>query len=113
MNMSKQFELNWVNLDPTIGDEIKKTRPCLIVSPDEINNFLKTVIIVPLTSVKRDLPTRISIKSTKQSGLPNDSYAVLDQLKTVDKSRILSHIGEISESEKHAVSDTLKEMFHY
>lgn len=113
MNMSKQFELNWVNLDPTIGAEIKKTRPCLIVSPDEINNFLKTVIIVPLTSAKRDLPTRISIKSTKQSGLPNDSYAVLDQLKTVDKSRILSHIGEISESEKHAVSDTLKEMFHY
>ena len=113
MNMSKQFELNWVNLDPTIGAEIKKTRPCLIVSPDEINNFLKTVIIVLLTSVKRDLPTRISIKSTKQSGLPNDSYAVLDQLKTVDKSRILSHIGEISESEKHAVSDTLKEMFHY
>lgn len=111
--MEKQFHLNWVNLDPTVGAEIKKTRPCLIVSPDEINNYLKTVIIVPLTSVKRDLPTRIPIKSTKQSGLPNDSYAVLDQLKTVDKLRILSHIGEISESEKHAVSDTLKEMFHY
>lgn len=111
--MEKQFHLNWVNLDPTVGAEIKKTRPCLIVSPDEINNYLKTVIIVPLTSVKRDLPTRIPIKSTKQSGLPNDSYAVLDHLKTVDKSRILSHIGEISESEKHAVSDTLKEMFHY
>jgi mRNA interferase MazF len=111
--MEKQFHLNWVILDPTVGAEIKKTRPCLIVSPDEINNYLKTVIIVPLTSVKRDLPTRIPIKSTKQSGLPNDSYAVLDQLKTVDKSRILSHIGEISESEKHAVSDTLKEMFHY
>lgn len=109
----RRYELNWVNLDPTVGAEIKKTRPCLIVSPDEINNYLKTVIIVPLTSVKRDLPTRIPIKSTKQSGLPNDSYAVLDQLKTVDKSRILSHIGEISESEKHAVSDTLKEMFHY
>ena len=111
--MEKQFHLNRVILDPTVGAEIKKTRPCLIVSPDEINNYLKTVIIVPLTSVKRDLPTRIPIKSTKQSGLPNDSYAVLDQLKTVDKSRILSHIGEISESEKHAVSDTLKEMFHY
>lgn len=109
----KRFNLHWVNLDPTIGAEIKKTRPCLIVSPDEINNFLKTVIIVPLTSVQRNLPTRIPIKATKANGLPNDSYAVLDQLKTVDKSRILSHIGEISESEKHAVSDTLKEMFHY
>lgn len=111
--MYNQFHLNWVNLDPTVGAEIKKTRPCLIVSPDEINNFLKTVIIVPLTSVPRKLPTRIPIKATTASGLPNDSYAVLDQLKTVDKSRILSHIGEISDSEKHAVSETLKEMFHY
>lgn len=111
--MYNQFHLNWVNLDPTVGAEIKKTRPCLIVSPDEINNFLKTVIIVPLTSVQRNLPTRIPIKATKGSGLPNDSYAVLDQLKTVDKSRILSHIGEISESEKHAASETLKEMFLY
>ena len=74
---------------------------------------VKTVIIVPLTSVPRKLPTRIPIKATTASGLPNDSYAVLDQLKTVDKSRILSHIGEISESEKHAVSEILKEMFHY
>lgn len=107
------FQLFLVNLDPTIGAEMKKTRPCLVVSPDEINDYLKTVIIVPLTSVKRELPTRILIKACDQSGLANDSYAVLDQIKTVDKMRLVKKIGEISEAEKHAVSEVLKEMFSY
>lgn len=109
----KRFNLHIVNLDPTVGAEIKKKRPCLIVSPDEINTYLQTVIIVPLTSTQRNLPTRILIKATPQSCLSNDSYAVLDQLKTVDKSRLSAPIGEISEEEKHAVSDILKEMFDY
>lgn len=109
----KQYNLHIVNLDPTIGAEMKKTRPCLIVSPDEINLYLRTVIIVPLTSTQRGLPTRILIKATEKSGLSNDSYAALDQLKTVDKSRLSEPIGEISESEKRAVSDILKEMFDY
>lgn len=109
----KRFSLYIVNLDPTIGAEIKKKRPCLIVSPDEINTYLQTVIIVPLTSTQRNLPTRILIKATPQSGLSNDSYAVLDQLKTVDKSRLSAPIGEISDEEKHAISDILKEMFDY
>lgn len=109
----KQFQLFWVNLDPTIGAEMKKTRPCLIVSPDEMNAFVSTVIIVPLTSVERELPTRVFIKATKQSGLKNDSYAAIDQLKTIDKSRVTTPIGEISELEKHSVSETLKEMFDY
>lgn len=109
----KQFQLFWVNLDPTIGAEMQKTRPCLIVSPEEMNSFLSTVIIAPLTSTARELPTRILIKATRQSGLKNDSYAVLDQIKTVDKSRLSNQIGEISEYEKHAVSDALKTMFDY
>ena len=109
----KQFDLVVVNLDPTIGAEMKKTRPCLIVSPDEINTYLQTVIIVPLTSTQRGLPTRVLIKATGQSRLSNDSYAVLDQLKTVDKSRLSGPIGEISETEKRAVSAILKEMFDY
>ncbi|OKY98528.1 MAG: transcriptional regulator [Bacteroidales bacterium 43_36] len=109
----KRFSLYIVNLDPTVGAEIKKKRPCLIVSPDEINTYLQTVIIVPLTSTQRNLPTRILIKASPQSGLSNDSYAVLDQLKTVDKSRLSAPIGEISDEEKHAVSDILKEMFDY
>lgn len=109
----KKFSLNVVNLDPTVGAEMKKTRPCLIVSPDEINAYLKTVIVVPLTSTQRDLPTRVLIKATPESGLANDSYAALDQLKTVDKSRLSGLIGEISEAEKHSVSEILKEMFDY
>ncbi len=92
---------------------MKKTRPCLIVSPDEINTYLRTVIVVPLTSTQRGLPTRVLIKATKDSGLNNDSYAALDQVKTIDKSRLSGVIGEISEAEKHAVSEVLKEMFDY
>lgn len=109
----KQHQIFWVNLDPTVGAEIKKTRPCVIVSPDEMNAYVSTVIIAPLTSTKRMLPTRILIKATSGSGLNNDSYAALDQLKTVDKSRLCGFIGEISEPEKIAVSTTLKEMFDY
>lgn len=108
-----RFKLFVVNLDPTIGAEMKKSRPCLIVSPDEINAYLQTVMIVPLTSTQRGLPTRVMIKATPQSGLNNDSYAALDQLKTVDKSRLSAAIGEISEAEKHKVSEILKEMFDY
>lgn len=113
MNEMRMFQLFVVNLDPTVGAEINKTRPCLIVSPDEINTYLRSVIIVPLTSTQRALPTRVLIKATEKSGLANDSYAALDQLKTVDKSRLAGLIGEISESEKHAVSSILKEMFEY
>lgn len=109
----RQYSLNWVNLDPTIGAEMKKTRPCLIVSSDEMNAYLKTVIVVPLISTQRELPTRVLIKATHGSGLTNDSYAALDQLKTIDKTRVLGFMGEISEADKHAVSETLKEMFHY
>lgn len=108
-----KFKLFWVNLDPTVGAEMKKTRPCLIVSPDEINTYLRTVIVVPLTSSQRGLPTRVLIKATKDSGLNNDSYAALDQVKTIDKSRLSGVIGEISEAEKHTVSEVLKEMFDY
>ncbi len=111
--MIKRFQIFWINLDPTIGAEMKKTRPCLVVSPDEMNEHLRTVIIVPLTSSNIGLPTRILIKACEKSGLRNDSYAVLDQLKTVDKSRLSDKIGEISESEKQTVSQTLKELFEY
>lgn len=108
-----QFQLFSVDLDPTVGAEMQKTRPCVIVSPDEMNKFLSTVTIVPLTSRQRDLPTRILIKATNQSGLLTDSYAALDQIKTVDKSRLKRFIGEISEQEKQSISDTLQVMFAY
>lgn len=108
-----QYEIFWVDLDPTVGAEINKLRPCVIVSPDDMNDHIKTVIVVPLTSTQRGLPTRVLIKARTQSGLRNDSYAALDQIKTIDKSRVSNKTGEISEEEKHAISDILKEMFDY
>ena len=109
----QKFSIYGVNLDPTVGAEMNKTRPCLIVSPNEMNNYLRTVIIAPLTTPERKLPTRILIRATPTSGLKNNSYVALDQIKTIDKSRVTKFIGEISEDEKHQVSDILKEMFDY
>ena len=109
----KQYQIFWVDLDPTVGAEMNKLRPCVIVSPDDMNDHIKTVIVVPLTSTQRGLPTRVLIKASTQSGLRNDSYAALDQIKTIDKSRVSNKTGEISEEEKHAISDILKEMFDY
>lgn len=112
--MFKKFQIVLVNLDPVRGAEISKTRPCLIVSPDEMNNALSKVIVVPLTSPPpRTLPTRIMIKSTSSSALANDSYAVLDQIKTIDKTRIHKTIGEISEAEKSEITGRLLELFDY
>lgn len=102
-----------VGLDPTIGAEMQKTRPCVVVSPDEMNGALRTVVILPMTSTKKELPTRILIKATQASGLVNDSYAVADQVKTIDKMRILSKIGQVSPDEEKALSDVLCAMFGY
>ena len=85
--MQKNY-IYWVNLDPTVGAEISKTRPCVIISPDEMNRHLKTVIIVPITTKCHAIPTRIGIKATAKNGLTEDSFAVLDQISTIDKSRI-------------------------
>lgn len=102
-----------VGLDPTIGAEMQKTRPCVVVSPDEMNRSLKTVVILPLTSSHRGIPTRVLIKATPASGLKNDSYAAADQVKTIDKIRILSTIGQVSPEEEKKLSDTLCTMFTY
>ena len=102
-----------VGLDPTTGAGMKKTRPCVVVSPDEMNGVLKTVIILPITSTRKELPTRVLIRATPTSGLVNDSYAVADQIKTIDKTRILSKIGQVSPDEEKALADVLCEMLGY
>lgn len=109
----KKGEIVVVGLDPTVGSEMNKTRPCVVVSPDEMNDALRTVNVVPITSKHRELPTRVLIKATRQSGLEVDSYAALDQIKTVDKMRVLRSRGFVSESELMAICDTLKDMFEY
>lgn len=110
----KRFDIVLVNLDPSVGAEIKKTRPCLVVSPDELNDVLQTVIVAPITSTRpRTLPTRVMLKALPESGLVNDSFAVLDQVKSIDRHRIIRHMGTISDAEKRLVTATLETMFEF
>lgn len=100
-------------LDPTVGAEISKTRPCVVVSPDEMNEVLHTVNVVPVTSKFRALPTRKLVKSSRHSGLDTDSYAALDQIKTIDKARVFRTRGRVSDMELKDICDTLCEMFAF
>lgn len=101
-----RFDVYLVNLDPTQGMEIKKTRPCLVVSPDEINHFISTVIITPMTTKGRNYPTRISCKFQGKTG-----QVVLDQIRTVDKGRLVRRLGKIDKKTKMRVILVLNEMF--
>lgn len=104
----RRYEIYLVNLDPTRGSEITKTRPCLIVSPDEMNRHIRTVIIAPMTSTSRDYPTRVSVTFRKKQG-----QIVLDQIRTVDKSRLVRRIGTLPKGRARAVASVLQQMFAY
>lgn len=104
--MVKQFEIYWVSLDPTTGSEIKKTRPCVIVSPQEMNLHLKTVIIAPLTSTLREVPTRVDVLVKRKQG-----QIALDQLRTVDKRRLGAKISVLNETKISEVKSVLQIMF--
>ena len=101
-----RFDVVLVSLDPTVGREIKKTRPCLVISPDEMNHNISTVIIAPMTSKGRDYPTRVScvFKGTK-------GRIVLDQIRTVDRKRLIKKLGVISQKAQDNVMNVLGEMF--
>ena len=105
MEMNR-FDVFLVNLDPTIGHEIKKTRPCLIISPNEMNRFIATVIIAPMTSKGRDYPSRAACTFQGIQG-----QIVLDQVRTVDKSRLVKRLGAVSENTQQKVLHVLNEMF--
>ena len=102
----KRFEVYLVNLDPTVGSEIKKTRPCLIVSPDEMNRHIATVIVAPMTTKGKAYPTRIECKFEGKTG-----QVVLDQLRTVDKRRLVKRLGRIEKQTQQEVITKLAEMF--
>jgi len=102
----KRFDVYLVNLDPTVGREIKKTRPCLVVSPDEMNRFIATVIVAPMTTKGRQYPTRVSCHFQGKLG-----QIVLDQLRTVDKVRLVKKLGQISPKPQQTVLAVLSEMF--
>jgi mRNA interferase MazF len=107
----KQYEIFYVNLDPTVGHEMKKSRPCLIVSPDEMNQSLGTVIVAPITSAKRDIPTRVYIEKKGTDLKEDNNWAVLDQIRTIDKSRLGRSLKVISESNAEKVASVLCDMF--
>ncbi len=102
----ERFEVYLVNLDPTQGREIQKTRPCLIVSPDEMNRHIGTVIIAPMTTKGRDYPSRVAVTFQKKNG-----QIVLDQIRAVDKNRLIQRLGKIDESTAQKVLEVLSEMF--
>ncbi len=101
-----RFEVYLINLDPTVGSEIKKTRPCLVVSPDEINHNIRTVIVAPLTTKGQPYPTRVRCRFKGKDG-----QVVLDQIRTVDRSRLIRRLGKIDGKTAAAVLDVLQEMF--
>ena len=102
----KRFDVYLVNLDPTVGHEIQKTRPCLIVSPDEMNRHIATVIVAPMTTKGRDYPTRIACRFQGKTG-----QIVLDQLRTVDKKRLVKKLGRIDTRAQESVFSALAKMF--
>ena len=104
--VTKRFEVYLINLDPTVGSEIKKMRPCLIISPDEMNTHIATVIVAPMTTKGRAYPTRVSCKFQGKDG-----QIVMDQIRTVDKTRLAKRLGTISAATQKAVLAVLAEMF--
>lgn len=102
----KRFEVHLVNLDPTLGSEIRKARPCLVISPDEMNRYLATVIVAPVTTKGRDYPTRVPCTFKGEEG-----QVVLDQLRTVDKVRLVQKLGKIDAKTQKEVLALLTEMF--
>jgi mRNA interferase MazF len=102
----KRFEVYLVNLDPTVGHEIKKSRPCLVISPDEMNRYISTVIVAPMTTKGRDYPTRVPCTFQGKKG-----QVVIDQIRTVDKVRLIKRLGKIDSETQADVFSVLSELF--
>ena len=104
----KRFDVYLVNLDPTVGSEIQRTRPCLVISPDEMNRNIRTVIIAPMTSAQKDYPTRVSCTFRKKQG-----QIVLDQVRTIDKGRLIKKLGTIDSKAQLDVISILQKLFAF
>ena len=102
----KQYEIVLVNLDPTIGSEIRKTRPCVVISPNEMNKHLQTIVIAPLTSSLKTYPTRVEITQTKVTG-----WVALDQIRTIDRTRLVKKIGKLTTLEIESVKAVIMETY--
>lgn len=104
--MVKRGEIWLVNLDPTIGSEIKKARPCVIISPPEMHDFLRTLIVAPMTTASRAAPFRVPVTHAGKRGL-----ILLDQIRTIDKSRIVSRLGVVNATTLANILQTLQQVF--
>lgn len=103
-----RFDVYLTSLDPTVGSEIQKIRPCLIISPDEMNRHIRTVIIVPMTTAEKDYPTRIKCKLKKIEG-----QIVVDQIRTIDKTRLIKKLGAIDPETQLKVISVLQRLFAF
>ena len=103
-----RFDVYLINLDPTIGSEIQKTRPCLIISPDEMNRHIRTVIVAPMTTAGKDYPTRVKCQFKKKKG-----QIVLDQVRTIDKTRLIKKLGKIDPEIQVEVISVLQRLFAF
>lgn len=101
----KQYDIYLVNLDPTIGSEIQKTRPCLIISPDEMNRNIQTIIIAPMTTKSHNYPTRVKVTFEKKTG-----WIVLDQIRALDMRRLVKNLGRVSDDTIIKIKAVIKEM---
>lgn len=104
--VSARFDVFLISLDPTVGKEIKKTRPCVIISPDEMNRYISTVIVAPMTTRGNSYPTRVKCNFRGKAG-----KIVLDQIRTIDKSRLIKRLGVIDAVTQKSVLKVLAEMF--
>lgn len=101
-----QYDIVLVNLDPTIGSEMKKTRPCVVLSPNEMNKFLQTIVVAPMTTSSKPYPTRVEIKHNQTKG-----WIAIDQIRTVDRARIVKRYETLTAKEIVKVKSVIKETF--
>lgn len=106
MNPVNQYEIVLVNLDPTMGSEMKKTRPCVVLSPDEMNKYLQTIVVAPITNSSKPYPTRLEISEKETKG-----WIAIDQVRTIDRVRIVKRFERLTNKDIEKVKSILKETF--
>ncbi len=106
--MVERGEIYLVNLDPTIGSEVKKTRPCVVVSPNEMNQYIRTIVIAPMTTKQRNYKSRVGVSFQGKQG-----EIMLDQIRTIDKKRLILKLGQLSSKDLRVTLSVLEEMFTY
>lgn len=106
MEKVNQYDIVLVNLDPTIGSEMKKTRPCVVLSPNEMNKYLQTIVVAPMTSSSKPYPTRVEVKQKATKG-----WIAIDQIRTVDRKRIVKQFEPLSDKEIAEVKSVIQETF--